>query len=220
MDAIIGLAILISFFWGGFQLAKLLIRWLYQLLQFLFGRPTRAQPNLANVMRQRRQHIALNRRSRNMQEAIVNLDQAPDPDFRRAANAALAARQVPIAWRRQQYRRLRPLLVAHYLSSLNRGVDSETLLESLTELVEALGVAEFEADYVRQEAERKHQRRPSSGAENSSSEFERQLQQSQAEHTRRKQVIESLSGLDPEVREQLLEAEERRFQSLLFGHQS
>ncbi|MEZ6052418.1 MAG: hypothetical protein R3C02_13670 [Planctomycetaceae bacterium] len=168
-------------------------------------------------LRSQREHAQQSQQYRQMQLAMLHLDQEPDPDFRRAASAARAARGVAANLRQRQYGRLRPMLVQHYRRCRSRGTAAEILLESLVELVEALGMPEYEADYIRQEAERTQQTRPTASPVDSVQEFQQRLSQAQQEHEQRIQAIRTLSGLNDDTRAQLLEAEEQRYQSRLFG---
>lgn len=215
MEALLGFAILFALVWAGYRAVLMLIGGI---------RASAVRHSAAVVQRNRLDQTARQNRVRDgrlcllnraMQLAILNLDQAPDPDFRRAATAAAAAREVPVQFRKRQYHRLRPLLIQHYRRCVRRGADGEMLLSSLVELVEALGVQEYEADYIRQEAERDHMQRPAADA-NSGAAFQQHLTQAQREHEQRVQVIRGLPNLADDVREQLLEAEDQRFQAQLF----
>ncbi len=155
--------------------------------------------------------------NRRMQLAVLNLSAGPDPDFRRSAMAAREAQAVPADFRRQQFLRLRFHLVRHYGSCLNRGCDPEVLFASLVELAVAYGMAEFEADYVRQEAERTRDVRATGEGDTATSQFQSRLTQLQRGHDQRMEVIRTLPNLSEDVRAQLLETEERRFSDQLFG---
>src|SRR5438270_200227 len=74
------------------------------------------------------------------------------PDFRRVASAAADAAAVPAALRHEVFRRIRPVLVRHYARCLSAGTNEQTLADSLTALAIALGIARFEAEYIRSEA--------------------------------------------------------------------
>ena len=119
---------------------------------------------------------------------------------------------MPVAFRRRQFRRLRPLLVEHLVTRLRGGVAVEQLLPGLTDLVTALGVAAYEADYIRIEGEARLQQhveaRPG---------FAAQMRQLQSEHQRRLEAIRNLSEVAPELREQLLESEQQRFRERLLA---
>jgi hypothetical protein len=219
MEALLGLTVLYGIGWAVYRSIKASV----QTVRGLAARRRTAAVQQRTVQGQAaqaaQQHAQHNRLSREMQLAILNLDREPDPDFRRAATAAKAARPVPVEWRRRQYHRLRPLLVQHYQRCLQRDADPEVLSESLTELIEALGLEAYEADYIRQEAERgRSRRRPQTGAD-TAQEFQARLVQIQQEHTRRMEIIRGMTALADDVRQQLQEAEERRFQEQLFGRE-
>ena len=140
-----------------------------------------------------------------MQLALIQVREAPD--FRRAANYALQAREVPPSFRQRQYHRFRSLLVSRFTALLQTGVSVDVLMAGLTQLVSALGLAEFEADYIRLEAEAQISRR-----EPVRRDFGQQLRQAQAEYRGRVHTLEGMTDLDDETREQLLEQEQLRFQ--------
>jgi len=147
---------------------------------------------------------------RKLQLALLQIDDAPD--FRRAASWASKAKSLPPAFRQRQFRRFRQQLVDHAANRIAAGASFDELHESLSDLVRYLGVAEFEADYMLAEV---HARRPRPriGAQ----EFEASIQELHGEHQRRLEVVRNLPDLDDEIREQLLEAEQQRFRSRLFG---
>jgi hypothetical protein len=155
--------------------------------------------------RRQTQHRRLNGLARNMQLALLQLNQAPD--FRRAANFAAHAKHVPIAFRQRQFHRFRGQLVQHLITRLQAGGDPQVLLESLRELLTALGVSEFEADYILEEVER---RRPPR-REPPRPDFGEELQRSQREHEERMTAIRGLN-VESAIREQMLEAERARFE--------
>ena len=218
MMSLIGLVILYGVAWATYCSIKATIDAVHH---FRRRRIAASSQRLAvgQAIQQNQQRARQNQLSRELQLAILNLDQAPDPDFRRAAAAARQARSVPQEWRQRQYHRLRPLLVQHYQRCLARGTESEVLLDSLTELVEALGLEGFEAEYIREAAERTVNRRRQQHSGGGVQEFENRITQVQEEHVRRMEVIRGLGTVSEDVRQQLLEAEERRFQSALFGRE-
>ncbi|MEZ5942901.1 MAG: hypothetical protein R3C18_16030 [Planctomycetaceae bacterium] len=167
-----------------------------------------------------------NARSRAMQIAIICMAHNDDPDFRRAAHAAQEARTVPEVWRRRQFRRLRPLIVQHYRRCRERRRNMHIVRESLDDLVLALGIQIFEADYIHLEAFPENarprpepQKRKVPKPPNPSNEFQQRLARLQTDHAQRMQAIRETPGLDEGVRRQLLEAEERRFHIALFGEE-
>lgn len=176
---------------------------------------------VAAVLAARRRHAASAEReravdqrrrlaARNFQIAIQQLAQSPD--FRRAASFAAAAHAVPLAFRQRQFRRLRPLLVNHFAGQLRKGLTAEVIAAGLAELVSALGVAPYEAEYIAAEAIGRTAERPAA----SPTRFEDQVEEWQAQHQQRLQTLRSLS-LEPELKEQLLEQEEARFRDQLLA---
>lgn len=151
---------------------------------------------------------AVQQQYRDMQIALM---QVPDaPDFRRAASFAVQAREVPVSYRQKQYRRFRPVLVTRFTALRQTGVPDEVLMPGLTQLVTALGLADFEADYVRLEAE-KHVRRP----EPVHRDFGQQLRDAQSNYRDRIRILDEMTDLDEEVKEQLVEQERMKFQETM-----
>ena len=151
---------------------------------------------------------AVRNASRAMQLALIQLSEALD--FRRAASFALQANGVPAAFRQRQYRRFRPVMVSRFASLVQSGVSAEELMPGLTQLVSALGMAPFEADYIRTDALSQIipqiPPRP---------DFGQQLRDAQTAYRSRVETLESLQDLDSETREQLMEQEKIRFEEQL-----
>lgn len=168
-----------------------------------------------NAERQRQERIAHQQRelaARNFQLAILQIRQSPD--FRRAASFAAAARSVPAEFRQRQFRRLRSLLVNHLAERLRQGAAVENAAAGLTDLVVGLGIPDYEADYVLQEATARMIPRSMTAAP--APRFEDQVQQWQSQHQQRMETLRSLA-LDSELKEQLLEQEETRFRDQLLA---
>lgn len=147
--------------------------------------------------------------SLNLQQALEQLPQSRD--FRRAASIAARCREVSLEFRRQQYRRFRPLLEEHVAVCLRRRIDRKQLTDSLADLLQQLGVARFEADYIVDAAalSLKEQVAP-----RRTPDFAAQLQDELREHQRRVNAIKSLPD-NPETLEQMLEIEHRRHSEVL-----
>lgn len=143
--------------------------------------------------------------SRQLQVALLQLDQADD--FRRAASWAEKCGDVPLAFRQRQFRRFRQKLIVHFARRLAAGERANLLMNSLKRLVAALGVSNFEADYVRNEAHAMQtpRERPQPRT------FPQQLAERQEVHQRRLEALRQTHGLSEELREQLIEAEQERF---------
>jgi len=165
----------------------------------------------ARQQQARQEHQRLNQLYARMQTALLQLDQAPD--FQRAASVALQARDVSSQYRQHQFLRFRPVLIQHFTRRLTAGEDEQRLSTSLTALVQALGMADFEAQYIEAEARRRMPRPIAPQAES----YEEQLRRLQTDHDQREATLRSLPGLDEEMREQLLEAEQTRFRDSLLA---
>jgi hypothetical protein len=147
--------------------------------------------------------------ARAFQVPLVQLDQAPD--FRRAAALAEKAQEVPVVFRQRQFHRFRPRLIQHFATQLRAGTDSNVLTSSLAELLQHLGIAPCEADYIRIEAERQL---AAPRAAPAPLPYGQQLVQIQRDHEQRAEALRQ-ANVDAETREQLLEAEEGRFRQAL-----
>ncbi|MGD9644338.1 MAG: hypothetical protein AB7U73_01415 [Pirellulales bacterium] len=173
-----------------------------------------ADANLQADLRRAKAYAAqrrLRRLNHLMQTALLQLEQAPD--FRRAASFAILAKDVPIAFRQRQFRRFRGRFLAHLLARLRAGGNAADLRQSLEDLVTALGLASFEANYLWQEAEQQlERRRPSE-----SPSFASSVATLEQDHQQRVQVLQETPGVEAELREQLLEAEEHRFREALLA---
>jgi hypothetical protein len=157
---------------------------------------------------QRRRRIVMLARS--FQVPLLQLDRAPD--FRRAAAAACAAREVPAEFRQRQFVRFRPQLVQRFADRMAEGADAAELHNSLRTLVTALGVANFEADYIRDQAVGLSQRdrQPQTCAQ--------RVAELEREHQARLAAINTgLNRNAGDLREQLVEAEERRHRDALLA---
>lgn len=163
---------------------------------------------------QRQQRVAADHKrqlaARNMQLAILQIDQSID--FRRAASFAELAREVPLAFRQRQFRRMRPLLLRHLMTRLQSGQTVNSAAKGLEELMAALGIAKYEADYLIAEAS-------DAGSLPAPVQitFTQQAQQWQTELRQRTDAIQSLTELDTDLREQLLEQEQHRFRERLLS---
>lgn len=165
----------------------------------------------AETQRKRREQLRmLNLLARNLQLALFQLKQAPD--FRRAATFAAMAKAIPLAFRQRQFRRFKGRMVAHMVDRLAAGADPETLTQSLGSLLQSLGVAPYEAEYIRAEAER---RATAPRSLPPPPPYAHRLAQIQRDHEQRVTGLQSLTGLDPDMLEQLLELEETRFRQAL-----
>lgn len=162
-------------------------------------RPRRSRPSVTPAMK-----LA----ARNLQLALLYVRQAPD--FRRAAAFVAQARLVPAWFRKRQYQRFRPLLVEHFARLLQQGASPESLLPSLQRLIVGLGIADFEADYIRQEALSRATPR-----DRGPTDFSGQLRQAQQSYQQRVRALQTMPELDDEAREQLLEQERMRLEERL-----
>lgn len=175
-------------------------------------RVQQASRQTAARRRQREESIRrINAVYRALQIAIQQITQAPD--FQRAATVAAQCGAVPVSYRRRQFRRYRPLIVTTLAKRLAAGGDLEMLTRSLTDLVAALGVSDFEADYILQEVQ-SHER----NSQNEQGEgYGSRLRKLELEHRQRVSAIEALSQQDAAIKQQLLEAENNRFHEEMLG---
>lgn len=163
---------------------------------------------IAEAERNRReQRRKQNLLARNLQLALFQLRHAQD--FRRAATFAAMAGEVPLAFRQRQFRRFKGKMIAHMATRLTAGGDPELLTQSLASLLQALGVASYEAEYIRAEAER---RATAPRPQLPVPPYAQRLAQLQRDHHHRLSALQSLTGIDPGTKEQLIEDEDTRFQ--------
>ena len=151
---------------------------------------------------------AVHRAAHDLQVALIQVRDAPD--FRRAASYATHARDVPLWFRQRQYHRFRSLLIEHLANLLNQGLSTETLMPGLTQLISGLGIAPFEADYLRTEAESRLSPQVTQAPD-----FGQRLREAQTAYRSRMRTLEGMRELDNDSREQLLEQEKQRFQEQL-----
>jgi hypothetical protein len=199
---------------GAFLLAKKGVQALSSVSaagRFRRGLLAAAQQRAAARAGKRREQLRrANVHARNLQLALLQLDRATD--FRRAATWAAQAKDVPLAFRQRQFRRFRPHIVGYMAARLQAGADAEGLTQSLALLLQHLGIASYEAEYIRTEAERSLVRQPAPDTELP---FEQQVQALQRQHAQRMEALRRLPDLEEEMRERLLETEEHRFQEAL-----
>jgi len=165
------------------------------------------------VIRRQQQQVAAIQ-ARQFQASILSLNS--NPDFQRVAAAVRAADQVPSSFKLRQYHRFRPHFIRHYRRCMQRGANLQQLRSSLEQLVQSFELEPFEADYLRTEAEHNLPTGQRPDAANPVEDFRSRISQVQEEHQQRVTAIRELTGVNDDVREQLLEAEERRYQSRLF----
>jgi hypothetical protein len=166
------------------------------------------QQQLAN---RKRNHVRLNRLGRQLQVAFIQLPQSPDAQ--RLVSWSNQCKSLPLSFRRRQFSRFRRLVERQIPRWLASGVGRDQLATDLQLVAENLGVAKFEADYMIRAME--NQLIP---APDEFSRFEGRLHEIQQDHVRRLQMIRRLDGLDADVREELVEAENQRYRASLFGH--
>jgi len=208
MDLLLGLAVLAVAAWGARQVTAAILHACRTPRAAVLPRPTPPRPvagpprpDPAQVRR------VANAQARAFQIALFQLAQTPD--FRRAASAVAAATAVPAAFRRRQFARFRPLLIAHVRRCRAAGADADVLAESLRALVTALGVASFEADYIEQAATQRASPAPRPPAPADRMAAVRQ------DHEARVAAIRQGVGEEADLRDQLLETEEQRYRAAL-----
>ena len=165
--------------------------------------------------RQQQKSIARHRRATYfyslLEKSLRQLSTAPD--FRRVTSMVEKCHEVPIGTRHRFFQAYRHHFVRHYGRCLQQGRDTEQLLGEARMLVEALGVAAFEADYIAGEAHsRWSQHVPT--PQTTQQTYAQQLEQLQQELQNRLQAIRA-NVQDEDLKEQLIEAEENRFRDQL-----
>jgi hypothetical protein len=134
-----------------------------------------------------------------------------DPDFRRCTAAAQACVHCPGDDLRYVFNAHRSELLDQLIIWLSGGADSHHILTTLRELVVALRLPAFEADYLyesaRQYLAQHYERRHKSN-------FAQQVLDESLMHAERVSTIEALKD-DPETVEQLLEIEQGRHADVL-----
>ena len=203
---LLGLAFLASAFYGAYRIVRNVGG--YAITQIRTP-PPRQITNLRTTRRGPRPISAATRRAaREMQLALMQVRDAPD--FRRAASFITQAREVPLAFRQRQYQRFRSLLVEHLANLLDHGVSIETVMPGLTQVITGLGVAAFEGDYIRGEAESRLSQQTTQVPD-----FAQRLREAQNAYRTRMRTLEAMNELDEDSREQLLEQEKLKFQAQL-----
>jgi hypothetical protein len=148
-----------------------------------------------------------------LQTALVQLDRCDD--YRRAANIAGHLSHLPARHRQQLFARQRPHLVRHFAKRLEAGESERLLLTSLAQLLTALGVATFEAEYIARDARRLS---PNAACKRAGDPALRgRLDHLAIEHRQRLAAIAATQGLDPALRENLRQSEIARYQRELFA---
>ena len=168
----------------------------------------------------RRQHLhdEKNRRAERQSRGTklqVSFMQLPTaPDAQRLMSWSSQCVDLPQEFRRRQFGRFQNMLMEQIPRWLTEGVDREQLESDLRKIASNLGVAKFEADYmVAAMAPPTQQPQATPEAEV----FAGELAEVHSNHQRRVQTIEAMVDLAPDVREELLEAEEQRYRGVLFG---
>ncbi len=172
------------------------------------------------AIRRQRQASIRQRRAAHLQTLLVrSLRQlSTAPDFRRVTSMVENCHDVPIGTRQRLFQAHRRHFIRHFGRCLQHGRDADQLLGEARMLVEALGVAPFEADYIADEARQRWSRRtpsPPAGPQT----FARRIEQLQQELQNRLQAIRA-NVHDEELQEQLIEAEESRFRDQLLEIQN
>jgi len=215
VEPLLGLAILSALGYGAYRLGRCAVT----SLASLPARRRQERERRATDTRRREQERAhrqahatrLAALQRRLAQALAQVTQAPD--FQRAANWAAHARELPAGVRQRIFRQFRGALLRHFAARLAAGTDANALLESLRTLLSHLGIPAFEADYLKAEAERLRTAPPPATHPN----YEQRLRDLQRDHEQRMGLLRTIAALDPETREQLLEAEERRFREELLA---
>jgi hypothetical protein len=155
-------------------------------------------------------HSRRNRVYKQLQLALLTLNQVPD--FQRAASWAQHAQDIPLQLRQRLFHRFRTRMVAHMCNRMSAGGNARQLLTSLTTLVQSLGVAAFEAQYIQTEAFERQ-----GASDEAPPSFDEQLRELRQKHEARVSALRSLGGVDPETKEQLIETEQTRFREAVLA---
>lgn len=172
------------------------------------------------ALRRQRQVSTRQRRAIHLHALLVrSLRQlSTAPDFQRVTSMVENCYDVPLGIRQRLFQAHRRHFIRHFGRCLQHGRDVDQLLGETRMLVEALGVAPFEADYIADEARQRWSRRtpnPQAGPQT----FARRIEQLQQELQNRLQAIRA-NVHDEELQEQLIEAEESRFRDQLLEIQN
>ena len=163
------------------------------------------------LQRDKSMHVRRQQLGRNLQIAFMQLQAAPDAQ--RLLSWSNQCKELPLSFRRRTFGRFQQLLGEQIQRWLRSGVDRDRLEEDLRAIVHNLGVAKFEADYMVAAMDPQRRDQP----ENESEAFAGQLTEIQSEHRRRIQTIDAMENLEADVKEELIEAEQQRYRSQLFG---
>lgn len=147
--------------------------------------------------------------ARALQSALEQIPTAPD--YRRAAAAALRCGELPAEQRRQMFQKFRPLIEQHATVCLQQRIDQRLLAQSLHDLLSALAVDTFEAEYIVLVAVQTIKNQVPLPRHSS---YQEQVDEEVLLHRERLHAIDQ--SLDSEeFREQLREVEQRRHEDVL-----
>lgn len=167
------------------------------------------------LARQKQLHQKRQRLGRQLQLAFMQLADAPDAQ--RLLSWTNQCTELPLDFRRRQLSRFQRLLMEQIPRWLAAGVERERLEQDLRLVVRNMGVAKFEADYM---VSAMNPNQPTTPNPSDADVFAGQLAEIQADHQRRLQTIEAMVNLEPDVKEELLEAEQQRYRAMLFGRKT
>lgn len=145
-------------------------------------------------------------------ELHAALEQIPTaPDYRRAAAVARRCSELPVSTRQYYFHQFRPLIEQHATACLQQRIDRKLLGQSLLDLVSALGVETFEAEYIILAAIQTIQNQVPLPRHVS---FQDQVEEEVLLHRERVHAINRSLDCE-EFREQLHEVERRRHEDIL-----